>query len=224
MGPLFCFILLIPLPATAGGKKIPQNLSSIYGKVTDSNKNRDKLLPGVKAYLFRDTLLIDSVIVKETGDYKFDNLREGTYDIVIRGNEYFPIKIVGTKVEKSDTLAMIQVEPKTVYILEEKFKADEILYRRMYVYFKPVISESDIEDRIEKDYGYKLQVFASEFQGTRKVIRLKDVLSCTILLPEGETLINAVNKIIMDPFVNEVVPPIAIKIAPIKILERKYNK
>ena len=224
LGPLFCFILLIPLPATAGGKKIPQNLSSIYGKVTDSNKNRDKLLPGVKAYLFKDTLLIDSATVKGTGDYRFDGLSEGTYDVVFRGNLYFPAKVVGTEVKRENTAGKTLLVPTVLSV----YKPEDISYRLVHAQYKPQISESEIDSRITKHYGYKINAYKTGDTFTKfHHFTLRNgvkVIVCAILIPEGETATSVANILIMDPLMYNVIPPPNVGFDRGKIIEKSGAK
>lgn len=197
----FCFSCFLFLQDSLGvnDAETKNKSASILGKVFDPRIKQSEILPGVKAYLIRDTLLVDSTNVLSSGDFGFESVLDGTYDIVIRGDNYFPAKIVGTKINKENGTRKITLEPtKLVYIPEG------LSFRLLHIYFKPLILESEIEKRITEHFGYNIETskFGNEV-GKFHHLTLPDsvkVIACAVIIPEEKSVTTVSNILIMDPY------------------------
>lgn len=196
--------------------------SSICGHIPYWAALGQNYLMNVKAFLFKDTLVIDSTDVWANGEFRFDSLCQGSYDVVIRGSDYFPIKFAGLKIKEGIYLNLYPAQK-----LDKIEGSLEFDNRKVIVSVKPRISEFEFEHRILKSYGYtirvidlikeKIKFFSFD---NRRDIHLR---SCEVLVPQGETPTSVANKLIMSPFVYSVTAAGVVKVNG-KVIEKRDTK
>lgn len=200
----------------AGGNSKAPRFSSISGKVSDFNKNRKSLLPGVKAYLISDTLLVDSTEVSPSGEFHFDSLAKGSYDIAVRGANYFPVKILAANLREASEF---KITPDIkLAVLKERYGPNGILNNTVSVYFKAFRSAEEFEQRIKILYGYEVYAMGTP-GGIVRLIKLttedgSKVFGCQVVVPSGESPTSVTAKMITDPFVYRIEPNAATDFGP----------
>ena len=126
--------------------------SSICGYIPYWGALKQNYLMDVTAFLFKDSSLIDSTDVWANGEFRFDTLSQGNYDVVIRGNNYFPVKFADLKIKEGIYLNFFPAQK--LDKIEGSLDFDN---RIVIVSIKPRISELEFEHRILKGYGYTIK-------------------------------------------------------------------
>jgi|GEM_PF-5103575 len=131
-------------------------LYQIYGSVSAFGKHSEILLPGVTAYLFSEDRLVDSTGLDSAGGFSFSKLKEGSYDLALAGNLYFPKKICGILIDSTQkNYPSIELQN-----LEEKYPDSTWRPGRyLYVTFNSELTEDEIIRRLSWNYDLEVLPF-----------------------------------------------------------------
>jgi hypothetical protein len=211
-------ILVIVLSATAWGDKPQINVLrgeehfQLKGNVSAFGKYQSMFLPGVSAYLFCEDKLIDSTALDTSGQFEFDKLTEGVYDLAWAGNMYFPEKVCQIVV---DTTQKIYPSVELQNLQEKYPDSTWRPGRYLHVTFKADLTEEEVIRRLNLDYDLEILPFNNNSL-LRPVIKSDgtQLYKATVLLPEKEEELKWANRLILDPYVSHVEPDLVLPFPP----------
>ncbi|OGC76827.1 MAG: hypothetical protein A2Z27_06230 [candidate division Zixibacteria bacterium RBG_16_50_21] len=211
-------ILVIVLSATAWGDKPQINVLRVEehfqlkGIVSTYGKYQSMLLPGVSAYLFYEDKLVDSTRLDTTGQFAFNKLREGVYDIAWAGNMYFPEKVCQIV---ADTTQMIYPSVELQNLQEKYPDSSWRPGRYLHVTFRPGLNEDEVLRHLDRDYDLEILPFNNNSL-LRPVLKPDgtELYKATVLLPEKEEELKWANRLVLDPYIYNVEPDLLLPFPP----------
>jgi len=211
-------IFIIVLTAITWGQK-PQIIVlqgekqyQLKGSISAFGKYQSMLLPGVSAYLFYEDKLVDSTGLDTSGQFEFDKLTGGVYDLAWAGNMYFPEKVCQIVV---DTTQKIYPSVELQNLQEKYPDSTWRPGRYLHVTFRPGLNEDEVLRHLNLDYDLEILPFNNNSL-LRPVIKSDgtQLYKATVLLPEKEEELEWANRLILDPFVSHVEPDLVLPFPP----------
>src|SRR5574341_589406 len=188
-------------------------LFEISGSVSAFGQHKEILLPGVSAYLFNEERIIDSIGLDSAGGFSFSELKEGSYDLALAGNLYFPKKICEIVVDTTQRIYP-SVELQN---LEEKYPDSTWRPGRyLYVTFKSELTEDEIIRRLSWNYDLEILPFNNN-SVLRPLMRYNGerLYRATVILEEDRDGFSLANQLVKDLYVYSVEPDLLLPLPPV---------
>jgi hypothetical protein len=185
---------------------------ALQGKVTAFGSQPELRLPEVTVKLFNDNEAIDSTHLNSAGEFTFNRLSPGKYDLAFAGHQYFPEKICGIEIG-----SVLKIYPSVeLQNLTEKYP-DSTWRPESYLYvtFKSELSEEEIIRRLDWEYNLEILPFNSN-SILRPILRFngEKLYRATVILEENQDELKLAQKLVFDPYVYSVDPDLLLPLPP----------